>query len=139
MTPSHTLVVAIFFLAGGLPLPAGAEPALVDPTRPPGSAAAPAGAPLRTPAVAAPSAPAWPELRALRLSTSGDSSALLDGQVVRVGERLGEATLLAIDADGVLLRRGSTERRLNLLPGTARPGTPPPRPTGLVATLKATP
>jgi MSHA biogenesis protein MshK len=103
-------------LAGAAHFPACAEP-LADPTRPPGYAP---GAVAPTHAASAAAAPAWPQLRSVRISAPGDSSALLDGRVVRVGERLGDATVVAIDAQGVQLRRGAVEQRVTLLPGAAK-------------------
>ena len=98
---------------------AAAEPPLADPTRPPGLVQAPVTVARAGSGVAA-APPTWPQLRSVQVSAQGQSSALLDGRVVRVGERLGDATVLAIDAQGVLLRRGRSEQRLALLPGLAK-------------------
>lgn len=121
-------------------LSAAAEPMLADPTRPPGAMAAAALPAHPGSALAAPST--WPALRALRIAPHGESSALLDGRVVRVGERAGDAVVLAIDADGVVLRRGGIDRRLALLPATtpthdARP--PPPIQAAVAAATKEHP
>jgi hypothetical protein len=65
-------------------------------------------------------APAWPQLQSVQVSAQGGSSALIDGRVVHIGERLGEMTLVAIDADGILLRGKRFDQRLGLLPGIAK-------------------
>jgi hypothetical protein len=97
--------------------PAGPRPELADPTRPPGLGGAgrttpdPGGSPgpatrpgLATPAVRPPSPPP-PLLQALHLPRSGPPSALIDGQVLQVGDRQAGWTVQAIRADGVLLAR----------------------------------
>ena len=121
MNLARTVLVLALGLAGGAAMAAGADPALVDPTRPPGAPVASAPATRAGPSAAPVPAPAWPELRSLRLAPRGESSALLDGQVMRIGERLGDATVVAIDAEGVVLRRGPAEHRLLLLPAGSRP------------------
>jgi hypothetical protein len=103
--------------------------ALPDPTRPPpgmvtgqpqaGSAGmvfgitspapVPVPPPAATPRAAVLRAPApVPRVQALRHhatdSTSASASALIDGRLFRVGDRLGDATVQAIQADGVWLR-----------------------------------
>jgi hypothetical protein len=110
------LHAAGLLLAGAAHLPACGEP-LADPTRPPGYAQ---GALASTHAASAAATPAWPQLRSVRISARGDSSALLDGRVVRVGEQLGDTNVVAIDAQGVRLRRGAVEQRVTLLPGAAK-------------------
>lgn len=91
---------------------------LADPTRPAGANDRSAAAPARS---AAPTAPAaWPQLQSLQISAQGESSALVDGRVVRVGERIGEVTVVAIDAQGVLLRGARFEQRIALSPGVAK-------------------
>lgn len=98
---------------------------LADPTRPP-TFAVPTSAPAPTgprPAVAAPRAPVAPTpaavLQSVQVSARGPSSAMVDGQVVQVGDRVGDRLILAIDHDGLLLRAatGQGTERLTLLPG----------------------
>lgn len=115
--PSFLLRTAALLLAGIAHAFAGAEP-LTDPTRPPGVAPAVAAAARAASSVAAP--PEAPQLRSIQLWPRGDSSALVDGRVVRVGDPLGDATVVGIDAHGVLLRRGAHDQRLALLPGAAK-------------------
>ena len=114
--------------------PAAAELPLADPTRPaaPAAAAHPAA---RNGATSA-AAPAWPQLQSVQVSAQGGSSALVDGRVVRVGERIGELTVAAIDAQGILLRGPRFEQRLALLPGVAKTASAQPlsRPAVTVAT-----
>jgi hypothetical protein len=109
-----------------------ARAALPDPTRPPpglGSAPAPATPPaqravplaapepaayVRAQRPAAPVAPPSPRVQGLQLhadAASGSATALIDGQLVRVGDRLGDATVQHTRADGVWLRlpRGGTQ------------------------------
>ena len=110
-----------------------ARAALPDPTRPPpgmGSVASPglvfgitSPSPPATPRVVAPAAssvtvraPMPPaRVQALRHSPTdpspGSASALIDGRLFRVGDRLGEATVQEIRPDGVWLRlpRGGTQ------------------------------
>lgn len=98
--------------------PAGMAPPLPGPVPPvrmgivaPAEAAAASTRPARpAPAVAA----AVPRVQALQLprdTRTGSPSALIDGQLVRTGDRLGDATVQEIRPDGVWLRlaRGGTQ------------------------------
>lgn len=94
---------------------------MADPTRPPEFTRA-----ASTPAVrgggagvaaAAVSAPVMPKLQSLQVSVGGGSSALVDGRVVRVGDRLGETVVVIIDGQGILLRGPRYEQRIALIPG----------------------
>lgn len=102
------LLIILFAVA----VSAGAQ-GMVDPTRPPGMAAAalPArgdGTPRTAPAATSPTAP---QLQAIQMPREGQASAIVDGRVVRAGERVGEHTVVAIDATGITLRaaRGTTQ------------------------------
>lgn len=134
-------VGACVLLLGGA---AVAAPPLPDPTRPAAFAepAASSAAPRRSDTAPA-SAPAAPQLQSVQLAANGGSSALLDGRLVRVGTRVGEFTVVAIDEQGLWLRGARQERRLSLLPGVAKfpSGTAPnmARPALHVATTKETP
>ena len=110
--------------------PAHAAPALADPTRPAGftrAASTPAvrggrgggvaDAGAAADAVAALPAPVMPKLQSLQVSAGGGSNALVDGRVVRVGDRLGETVVVTIDAQGILLRGPRYEQRIALVPG----------------------
>jgi len=98
-----------------------AEPVL-DPTRPMASLLGePAEAgPAKAPRPAAPAASAvasTPRLQSVQTSSSGASSALLDGRLVRVGDRIGELSVTAIDRHGITLRGPRGEQRISLLSG----------------------
>lgn len=115
---------------------------LADPTRP-ARPAATAGTAERGPATSAPPAVprAEPQLRSLQIPAQGPPSALLDGRVVRVGDRVGELTVVSIDAQGVMLRAAHREQRITLVPGiakTASASVPTPR-TALAAAPKEFP
>ncbi len=54
-------------------------------------------------------------LTAIRLSPSR-RSAMINDRTVKVGERIGDARVVAIDRDGVRLQRGTEQFMLHLLP-----------------------
>lgn len=110
-----------------LPLASLAAPPLADPTRPPAFAAPAAegagrsAGPARG-AVALPAPPpaSAPVLQSLQLGP-GQASALVDGRLLRVGDRLGQRTLVAIDAQGLTLRtEAGRSERLELLSGVVK-------------------
>ena len=112
---------------------------LADPTRPAGTVER--GAPAAHGVAAAPAPRAWPQLQSVQIPAQGAASALVDGRVVRVGERIGDVTVVAIDAQGVLLRAARYEQRIALVPGivkTASASTPISR-TAVAAASKETP
>ena len=128
-------------LALGTPLARG-EP-LADPTRPAGAllndlaAARPdAAARAAKPASAVATTPtAAPRLQAVQIRAQGPASALLDGRVLRVGERVGEQTVVAIDAAGLTLRGPRGEQRLSLISGVTQTASRTmPEPTQALAT-----
>lgn len=109
-------------------LPIGsARAALHDPTRPPAglgtsptptptTSVPPADTVARTPVArsAPPVVLPIPRVQALHLpadTLAGRATALIDGRLVRVGDRLGDATVQDIRADGVWMRlaRGGTQ------------------------------
>ena len=102
--------------------------AMNDPTRPqlPASrsaAAQPApalggGQHAPVAAMAAPAsaaAPAAPRLQSLHLPQQGPATALVDGQLLRVGDKLGPHTVTAIDAQGVSAQGPAGRQRWTLL------------------------
>ncbi len=105
-------------------MPSGAQ-ALSDPTRPP----IPAGVPV----AATRNAASGPLLQSILLSPSR-RLALIDGRMVRVGDRVGNAQVVAIDFDSVKLRRGDSISVMKLLdvqknsPKSTPYVEPPPRP-----------
>ena len=71
----------------------------------------------------------------------GASSALLDGRLVHVGERIGKHSVAAIDRDGITLRGPRGDQRLPLLSGitqTASRAAPPVADTLATGTLQDT-
>lgn len=116
---------------------------VTDPTRPPASAlvAAPADpadrngdASARLPRPAAVPASA-PQLQSVQRPASGPANALVDGRLVRIGERIGDQTVVAIDTHGVRLRgpRGALQT-LTLLSGVDKtPSLGSAEPTQAVA------
>ncbi|MBN8486702.1 MAG: hypothetical protein J0M20_03065, partial [Burkholderiales bacterium] len=139
-TVPHTTTLV---LALGL-MPGLASSGLTDPTRPLAglspadtvSASAPRGAaPVAVPAPP----PAEPQLQSLQLPRDGQASALVDGQLLRVGQRWNAFEILAIDAQGVLAKGPGGPQRWTLVgvqyldpKARARP-TPvlPPQPVAL--------
>ena len=125
---------------------ASAAPPLPDPTRPAAFAEPAASSALARRsdnAAATTTAPAAPQLQSVQIVANGGSTALVDGRLVRVGGRVGELTVFAIDEQGLWLRGARQDQRLSLLPGVAKlaSGTAPtiPRPAVRVATTKETP
>lgn len=124
-------LLAFVTLAGGIATCAAQAPA--DPTRPMAlpAAAASASAGGLPPAAAAPASA--PQLQSVQTSRQGAPSALVDGRVVRIGDRVGAGAVIAIDGQGLTLRsaRGA-EHRLLLAGGirktpsgtAAEPGAP---------------
>jgi len=92
------LFTGLWLIASSL---AEAAPPLADPTRPAGFAE-PAPMSAR-PRLATPSPPAPAKLMSVQVLSQGRSSALVDGRVVHIGDRLGEWTVVAIDAQGIVL------------------------------------
>lgn len=100
---AERLILLLALVAGA----AAAQP-LGDPTRPfaEGAAAAPRHIEA-TPGT---------RLQSVLISPSR-SIAVIDGRAVRLGERVGEATLVSIEPSQVILQRGAAYERLSLLPG----------------------
>lgn len=83
---------------------------LPDPTRP--ALGATASSPGET---SGPSASGGPQLQAIR-SQAGVRSAMIDGQSVRIGAKVGDAVVTRIDEDRVWLRGSGGVRELKLFP-----------------------
>ena len=90
--------------------PASAQ-ALGDPTRPPNFA----GLSFST----AEAAPSGPVLQSIVLSPKR-RLALIDGKLIGIGDRVGGATLVAIEIDSVRLREGRGTKVVKLLPDVRR-------------------
>ncbi|WP_257626474.1 MSHA biogenesis protein MshK [Janthinobacterium sp. NKUCC06_STL] len=103
-------------LALGLTLhlawPGAQAQALDDPTRPPAA--------LWAPASTAPAAAARPQLQSVLISTQpgGRRLAVIDGQTVRVGSKVGGAVVTEIRDTAVLLRRGKSLETFKLYPSS---------------------
>ncbi|MFO1219349.1 MAG: hypothetical protein U1E89_13355 [Burkholderiaceae bacterium] len=121
MRSARLLLAAIAIAAPGVP----AAPPLPDPTQPPIVRAATAAR-----SAAAASAPAArPRVTSILITQRGEASAWVDGQLVRVGERLGGDTVARIDTQGVTLQGRLGAQRLWLLNETnPRPRSAPPEP-----------
>jgi MSHA biogenesis protein MshK len=100
------------FLALGLAWPGAQAQALDDPTRPPAA--------LWAPASVAPVVAARPQLQSVLISTQpgGRRLAVIDGQVVRVGSKVGDAVVTEIHDTAVLLRRGKSLETFKLYPSS---------------------
>jgi MSHA biogenesis protein MshK len=129
MTPPHRrLIGPLLSLATVLlALWPGRGTALGDPTRPPLAEPRPATVRAAAPAAAAsaPAAPPAPVLQSIQLRGGGEGSALVDGRLLRIGDRLGDATVTAIDVDGLTLRGARGLHRLPMWPAgriTRAPG-----------------
>lgn len=88
---------------------------LRDPTRPPPGQGADGGS--------APTPPAPAKLTSVMLRPGGRSLAMVDGVPVRVGDRLAEGTVTAIDEGGLWLRTEAGPKRIELLPVVAKTPT----------------
>lgn len=105
-SPRAALAVLAAFAFG---MAARAE-GLQDPTRPPLALAPAVAASGVVHAAPVPAAPL--RVQSVQLRPQGGSSALVDGRLVMVGDRVGARTVAAIDAQGVQLRdaHGHVER-----------------------------
>jgi hypothetical protein len=134
------LTLATWLSAAGA-MPLAAAQANPDPTRPmaamlgdtadtrvtkPTRSGPPAAA---ASAVVGAAVAATPRLQSVRLAANpGASTALLDGRLLHVGDRVGENSVAVIDHHGITLRGPRGEQRLALLPGirqTASREAPP--------------
>jgi hypothetical protein len=112
-------------LVSGLVLGQSVDPlsAMSDPTRPPAAFRKPAPGELSSTnggaPGGAPEAPATPpKLQSVqRDARTGRTTAMLDGEIRQVGERVAGWSVLAIEADSVVVRGASGIVRLRLLGG----------------------
>ncbi|HEX8606435.1 MAG TPA: MSHA biogenesis protein MshK [Pseudoduganella sp.] len=103
-------------------LPAGAQ-ALQDPTRPP-----PASMLLPAEAARPVAVAREPVLQSVLVGPgSGREVAVIDGRIVRRGERVGRAILDDIRSDRVILREGHRMTELKLYPQAGKPPVKLPR------------
>lgn len=101
-----------------------------DPTRPPAALWAPAAS------EAAPRAPARPQLQSVLVSNGGRRVAVIDGQVVRQGGKVGAAVVVEIRDTAVVLRRGKSLETLKLYPSPKSEGKNDNRQPGSTAGRK---
>lgn len=106
---ARRLMTVLLLVCGG----AGAQ-ALDDPTRPPAS--------LLAPGVAKPAAPGKPQLQSILVAgqPGGRRLAVIDGQIVRVGSKVGDAVVLEIRDTVVVLLRGKRHETFRLYPETRK-------------------
>ena len=96
-----------------------------DPTAPPAGLTSEGEAPVRAAARAASGASAAkaatvaaPHVESVRTGGDQPATALIDGRMVRIGDRMGDAVVTAIDDQGVTLRAGKGPARwLAFAPG----------------------
>lgn len=95
---------------------------MTDPTRPLGgmasgdsAAVAPGSTRGPVPAAAPAAPPAEPQLQSLQLPRDGVASALVDGQLLRAGQRWNAFEIVAIDAQGVLAKGPGGPQRWTLV------------------------
>lgn len=108
--PRAAMVLSVPLLA--LAGPARAQ--LADPTKPPAALAAPAAE------QASGTAPALTGLQSVILRKNGKPAALINGEVIELGGKLGEATLVRISEDAVVLRGPDGEETLRLTPAAEK-------------------
>jgi len=104
-------------LALGHAGPGAQAQAIGDPTRPPAA--------LWAPASAAPVVAARPQLQSVLISTQpgGRRLAVIDGQVVKIGSKVGDAVVTDIRDTAVLLRRGKSLETFKLYPSSKTDNT----------------
>jgi hypothetical protein len=119
--PSSSAVIALALIFLADPRTAGA--ALLDPTRPlvggredasatKSQEAAAIAAALPMEAASAPAAP--PALQSLQVPRQGEATAIVDGQLLKVGGKLGSYEVTHIDAHGLMVRGPSGRERWTL-------------------------
>ena len=107
----------LFLALGALPLLCGWSHAAVaqlsDPTRPALSPAQAADAPADL-------APAASGLQSVILRKGGKPAALINGEVVELGGKVGEAKLVKVSEDAVVLKGPAGEETLRLIPAAEK-------------------
>ena len=121
----RAIAIPVLLGAQGAALGAPAEMSL-DPTRPPSPAAGVPGGEKST------------QSRTLQsvLIAPWRSVAVIDGELVRVGSRLGDAEVVKIAESGVVLRSSGRMETLKLLPDAKRVGSPASRRNTIVERVK---
>ena len=119
LAPFCALTVALTLVLAAAP---AAAQSLPDPTRPPPEAAV---APGETPAAPLSTGP---QLQSVLVGEHGREVAVIDGQTVRVGDKIDGARLVRVGKDEAVLQRGATRVVLHLFPADAADGTKPGAP-----------
>ncbi len=107
---ARRLIVSGALLAA-LAIPPAAGQALSDPTRPPGAGDALGAGDAALPAAS--------RLQSVLISRAR-RVAVIDGKTVAIGDKVGDATLVAIAETQVTLKRGEERETLKLYPGVER-------------------
>jgi len=96
--------------------------ALGDPTQPPAVLAAPGGGVAAAPD---PTEPAPLQLQSILVSreAGGRRIAVINGEVVRTGAKIGDAVVDSVGENTVVLRRGKHKETLRLFPASAGKAT----------------
>ncbi|HZW14191.1 MAG TPA: hypothetical protein VFF81_13495 [Noviherbaspirillum sp.] len=107
----HSAAACMLFAA----VTSASAQALVDPTRPPASLGA-------EPAVSGQAVQSGPVLQSILISPRR-KEAIISGQTVKVGDKVGEATIVRIAEDQVVLRHGKDLETLKLFPNIEKRST----------------
>ena len=123
--PSAVLMLTLALALTAACLPARAQN-LVDPTQPPPEArlsapGAEATAPVHS----------GPQLQSVLIGTRGREVAVIDGQLLRKGDKIDGAQLVRISKNQVVLQHGRERRVLTLFPDTGTEGKTPAQPRAL--------
>ncbi len=126
---SRWCAIALALLANAAlaqPQPQPQPQPINDPTRPPSVMSAPLMAPGAYAATGAERA--RPQLQSILVSLrpGGRRVAVIDGKIVRQGQRVGDAVLVAIGAGEVVLRRGARTETIKLFRPATRVATVQP-------------
>ena len=115
LAPGRELRLTLLLALACASAPALAQ--LADPTRPPSEARMAAGAVDPAPVHRG------PQLQSVLIGNHGRQVAVIDGQALRVGDRIDGATLVQVDKDQVVLLRGRTRQVVKLYPGAGKAAT----------------
>lgn len=109
---ADTVVMVVCGLALLAALSVAQAQGLADPTRPPAASASGGAAPA---VEAAPTG-----LQAIIVSNCGKPAAIINGEFVLLGGRVGEGRLVKIADDSVTVKTGATREILKLIPGVEK-------------------
>jgi hypothetical protein len=111
-----TMLAGVVFLVWGS---AAQAQSLSDPTQPPAALAGPGGDATPSPTV--------PQLQSILVSreAGGRRVAVINGEMVRQGTKIGDAVVARVGENEVVLRRGRRLETLKLFPHAAAPAGQP--------------